>query len=311
MDRRRFLQRAASGTSLFLPVTTLLLGQNALGASWPVGRLPHYCRRPREVSAQSAQESQLSIGDITLSSFSLNVKYLEAEWYLRVVTGKGLSPQDTSGSGVAGPVLVRTEDPIEFRNPIIKAIAEQLASDELAHLHVVRDTFASFSLTPPARPTIDLINSFELLADAAGLNRRFNPFESESDFLIAACFIELIGLSGLVGAVGALQNNSLKSTAASLIGVEGAHNGFVRLGLAVNDLFEEANKIAALAQKLINSARTIVLPLLDNNRVIVLPIEDQKLAVAESADLQELLNLICLSINAKVGGFLPNGLNLG
>lgn len=85
-------------------------------------------------ASASAQESQLSKGDITLSRFALNVEYLEAEWYQRAVTGRGLAAQDTSGFGVAGPVLVGTEDPIQFRNPIIKAIAEQLASDELADL---------------------------------------------------------------------------------------------------------------------------------------------------------------------------------
>jgi ferritin-like protein len=277
----------------FCPAALLFLANNALAAS------------------ASAQESQLSKGDITLSRFALNVEYLEAEWYQRAVTGRGLAAQDTSGFGVAGPVLVGTEDPIQFRNPIIKAIAEQLASDELAHLRVLRALAASVGLTPPARPTIDLINSFELLADAAGLNRRFNPFESESDFLLAALFFELIGLPGLVGAVVALENHSFRSTAASLLGVEGAHNGIVRTGIAVKDLFEEGNKITALAQRLANSARTIFIPVSVDHRVILSPIGDQEHTLAEPAALQQLLNGLCLSINAKVGGFFPNGLNFG
>jgi ferritin-like protein len=145
MDRRKFLQRAAAGTSLFLPISSLFLAKDAKGASEP------------------NQAPPLSAGDV-----------------------------DTSGLGAAGPVLVSKEDPLKFRDPSIKAIAEQLAHDELAHLHIIRDTFASFGLTPPARPTIDFKNSFRTLAEAAGIDRDFDPFDSERDFLVFAFFLEQI-----------------------------------------------------------------------------------------------------------------------
>jgi hypothetical protein len=288
IDRRNFLQRAAIGSSVLLPVGTLLFGKSALGA--PI----------------SASEPQLSVGDTTVITIGLNSEYLQAEFYLRALTGKGLSPEDTSGLGPAGPVLVGKEHPCEFRNPVIKAIAEQLAKDELAHVRDVRATFASFGLTPPARPTIDLVNSFQTLADAAGLNRRFNPFVSENDFLLAGFFLEQIDVPLLTGAIGALENNGLKSTVASLLGDEAAHNGFIRLGLALDELFDEANQIAALSQKLANSATTIFQKLFDG-RLILAPVGDS--ATVPPLDPRQFLNIIYLNINAEAGAFFPNGLN--
>src|SRR5260221_9030286 len=133
MDRRTFLQRAGAGTSLFLPISSLFLGKSAMGASEP------------------NQAPPLSAGDVALATIALNAGYLESEFFLRALAGKGLSTDDTLGLGAAGPVLVSKEDPLKFRNPTIKAIAEQITRDELAHVHVLRSTFASFGLTPPAR----------------------------------------------------------------------------------------------------------------------------------------------------------------
>jgi hypothetical protein len=64
------------------------------------------------------------------------------------------------------------------------------ADDELAHVRDLRATFASFGLTPPALPTIDLVNSFQLLTTEAGLNRDFDPLGSETYFLLASFFFE-------------------------------------------------------------------------------------------------------------------------
>src|SRR5258708_20869208 len=97
------------------------------------------------------QTHPLSAGDVALTTISLNAGYLESEFFLRALAGKGLSTDDTLGLGAAGPVLVSKEDPLKFRNPTIKAIAEQITRDELPHVHVLRSTFASFGLTPPPR----------------------------------------------------------------------------------------------------------------------------------------------------------------
>jgi hypothetical protein len=288
MDRRNFLERAAVGTSLFLPISSLFLAKDAKGASEP------------------NQAPPLSAGDVALATIALNAGYLESEFFLRALTGKGLSTEDTSGLGAAGPVLVSKEDPLKFRDPSIKAIAEQITRDELAHVHALRSTFASFGLTPPARPTIDLKNTFLTLAEGAGIDRDFDPFDSERDFLVFAFFLEQITSSTFVGAIPLLQNNVIKSLAASLLGTETSHNGFVRLGLAQEKLIDKANQIAAFSQKLVNSAQTIIRPLFDG-RLLLSPVGDDGLV--SPLDGRQFLNCILLGINVTAGGFYPNGLN--
>jgi ferritin-like protein len=174
MDRRNFLQPAGAGTSLFFPIGSLFLGKRAMSASEP------------------NQTPPVSAGDVALATIATNQEYLQNEYHLRVLTGQGLSVEDTSGVGPSGPVLAPKVDRLKFRNPTIKAIAEQLAHDELAHLHIIRDTFTSFGLTPPARPTIDFKNSFRTLAEAAGIDRDFDPFESDRDCLLVSFFLEQI-----------------------------------------------------------------------------------------------------------------------
>jgi hypothetical protein len=179
--RRSFL-RAAIGGAALLPASTIFLSKSAFGVT---------------------PSTQLSAGDIGVISVGLNNEYLEAEFYLRALTGKGLSSQDTTGAGSPGTVLVNTTRPVTFSNPVIQSIAQQLADDELAHVRDVRATFASFGLTPPALPTIDLVNSFQLLTTEASLNRHFDPLGSETDFLLAPFFFQENCSSLLVGAIQA------------------------------------------------------------------------------------------------------------
>jgi Ferritin-like domain len=288
IQRRSFL-RAAIGGAALSPAGIFFPSKSALGAT---------------------SSPQLSAGDISVITVGLNNEYLEAEFYLRALTGKGLSPQDTTGAGSTGTVLANATRPVTFSNLLIQSIARQLADDELAHVRDVRATFASFGLTPPALPMIDLVNSFQLLTTEAGLNRHFDPLQSETDFLLASFFFEENCSSLLVGAIGALQSNALKSTVASLLGDEAAHSGFVRFGLgqARAQIIAEANKIAQLKQKLAASNTVVFQQLVNNGNLILSPVGASATVVPLTP--QQFMNNVFLSVNAQAGGFFPNGLNL-
>jgi len=288
IQRRNFL-RAAIGAAALLPASTFFLSKSAFGAT---------------------SSSQLSTGDISVITVGLNNEYLEAEFYLRALTGKGLPTQDTTGAGSPGTVMVGTTRPVTFSNRVIHSIAQQLANDELAHVLDVRATFTSFGLTPPAEPTIDLVNSFQLLATQAGLNRHFDPLGSETDFLLAAFFFEENDSPLLVGAMGGLASNALTPALASLLGDEAAHSGFIRLGLGEQHaaIIAEANKIAQLKQKLAASSTVVFQQLVNNGMLMLSPVGANATVVPLAP--QQYFNNVFLSVNAQAGGFFPNGLNL-
>ncbi len=68
--------------------------------------------------------------DADVLNFALNLEYLEAEFYLRAVTGSGLSAADIG----ANPGATTGGAQVNFTDPAIKAYAMEIAADELAHV---------------------------------------------------------------------------------------------------------------------------------------------------------------------------------
>jgi len=61
---------------------------------------------------------------------------LEAEYYLRAVTGQGLPSGDTSGVGTKGTVVGGSKVP--FESPALEQFAHEIAEDEKAHVEFLR-----------------------------------------------------------------------------------------------------------------------------------------------------------------------------
>jgi hypothetical protein len=99
-------------------------------------------------------------------NFALNLEYLEAEYYLRAVSGVGLSSADRDGTGTLGPVIVRPTARCRLQRRSSASIAEEIARDELAHVRFLRTALGNKRV---ASPTIDLLNSFNTAAQLAGL----------------------------------------------------------------------------------------------------------------------------------------------
>ena len=184
--------------------------------------------------------------DLAVFNFALNLEYLEAEYYLRAVTGQGIPNQLTGGvpaNNVTGGSAV------PFRSRLMAQFAQTIANDELAHVAFIRNVLGANAIP---EPVIDLTESFTTLAQAAGLiqpGQSFDPFSNEVDFLLGAYIFEDVGATAYAGAATSLSKANLPY-AASILATESYHAGAIRAHLAAIGKDAATDAISALRQTL-------------------------------------------------------------
>lgn len=239
------------------------------------------------------------ITDADVLNFALNLEYLEAEFYLRAATGVGLSDAD-AGTG-AGTVTGGTQ--VMFKTPAIQQYAMEIANDELAHVRFLRSALGSAAVS---RPAIDLTNSFNAAAMAAGIGSSFNPFADENSFLVGAFTFEDVGVTAYHGAAGLLTNKTYLGAAAGIMATEAYHAAEIRTLIAYlgGNYVMYANQISALraqaggGNEVSVSGSTIVAA--DSN------------SIAFDRTTDQVMHIVYLNAMAgvvKSGGFFPKGLN--
>ena len=114
-------------------------------------------------------------------------EYLEAQFYTLATTAKTIDQVGigiTSGSGAAGgSVTVKGGPMVPFTTSLLQQFAAETAMEEQNHVKFLRGALGASAV---AMPNIDLMNSFNALASAAGLGATFDPFASETNFLLGA-----------------------------------------------------------------------------------------------------------------------------
>jgi len=245
------------------------------------------------------------ITDADILNFALNLEYVEAQYYIKAFLGRGLDASDTNdpnGVGNAGFVLGGSAVP--FQTESIAAYAQKITIDEVNHVRFLRRVLGKAAV---AQPNIDLLNSFNGLAAAAGLvpaGTQFNPFLNETNFLLGAFVFEDVGVTAYAGAAALLQNKDYLSAAASILAIEAYHSGTVRTVLGALGQQKAADAISAVRATLGNGKEQGIT--VGNLRFNTSPSDTDSLAFRRTTT--EVLNIV-YSGRSTGGGFLPDRAN--
>jgi hypothetical protein len=297
LSRRTFLAGAGS-----VAATTLIVGCGNDGTMPP---------------------NSTGVTDADILNFALNLEYLEAEFYLHAATGSGLAGADAGSS----PGTVTGGAMVAGLSTAQQNILNEIAYDEQEHVRFLRSALASSAV---ARPAIDLTNSFNALANAAGIASTFNPFADFNSFLVGAFIFEDVGVTAYNGAATLISDAGIKAgylaAAAGIMAVEAYHAAYVRATLTANattqgtsayPYFGYANKVSALRASVgggdetmltvptgTTTSSTTVTP------TAVVAADNNALAYARTTD--QVLHIVYGTGGAagvKSGAFFPNGLN--
>ena len=281
---------------------TLGLGALGLGAFSLVGR--------NTAQAQVAPSPDI---DADILNFALNLEYLEAEYYVRAVTGKGIDDQgsdsvDVTGTGTLGTVSIKATPRVRFGYNTLGNYAEEIANDELAHVKFIRAALVSGGFAPVARPAIDLMNSFNAAAVAAGLGKSFDPFASPRNFLLGAFIFEDVGVTAYKAAARLITNPDYLEGAAGILGTEAYHAGTIRTllyerGAAIRIAVEKISNLRDAVDGSDDLDQGIVL----DSHANIVPTDADGLVFSRS--VQQVLNIVYLNAGGTAGGFFPAGLN--
>lgn len=225
--------------------------------------------------------------DQAVLQFALHLEYLEAEFYSYATTGSGLPANLITGTGNAGPTTggVATN----FTSANGRAIAEEIARDELEHVRVVRGALGSATITKPA------IN----------LNALNLDLTVEANFVTLARAFEDVGVSAYLGA-STVISKTLLATAGRILAVEALHTGNLRLQAIQQNA--PGGDLDAKDQAP-NSADPLT-----GNADNYFATDNQALAIPRTP--LEVLKIVLNQPNATAstlvpsGGFFPGGLNL-
>src|ERR1700760_379577 len=217
--RRGFIRRSAGFMAGAAAATGMLsaCGDNGHSSTSSAGATP--------VNGSAQQ-------DLDVLNFALNLEYLEAQFYSFAATGAGLPASMLTGTGTQGAVTGGAM--VNFMgDTLTQQYANEIASDEIAHVNFLRTTLTSAAVAQPAINIsgTDPNSAFSKAAQAAGLvpaGTAFNPYADPVSFLYGAFIFEDVGVTAYKGASPLISNATYLEAAAGILAVEAYHAGLIR-----------------------------------------------------------------------------------
>jgi hypothetical protein len=292
INRRSFLRRAlATGAGAALIPVALSLSADA------------------QTEGLSAANEQ----DYYVLNFALMLEYLEAEFYNLATKGKTLSEIGVARGGFgtlgttkrkAGSTIV----PFITTGDAVAQYAEEITTDETNHVKFLRAAMEGAGLKPAAAPDLNLVDSFNDLAVAAGIGSSFDPFASELDFLLGGFIFEDVGVTAYHGAAALISNSTYLTAAAGILAVEAYHASLLRTLIYQSGSTgrQLAGKISKTRASLGGGKDQGVLGSVGQANIV--PTDANAIAYART--VRQVMNIAFGAIGASKGLFFPSGMNL-
>jgi hypothetical protein len=259
--------------------------------------------------ALSKAASAQTVTDADIFNFALNLEYLEAEFYSLATTGQGLEARGigVTGTGTPGGVTVKANPQVPFTTPAIRQMAEEFAADEIAHVRFLRQRLGSAAI---ARPAIDLQNSWNAFAQAAGIGPTFDPFANETNWLLASFTIEDVGVTAYKGAARLIRDKRNLEDAAGILGLEAYHMGGARTRLVDRPEVHSITQMISDLRDTVDGPGDKDQPVVVGGVANIVPTDNNSIVFSRTAgEVLRILYLNATSGPTDRGGFFPNGVN--
>ncbi len=253
------------------------------------------------VAPGAAEAQGAAVSDVDILNFALNLEYLETEYYLRGLTGSGLTDAETRGTGTLGAVTGGRQVP--FTDTGVQQALMEITNDERGHTNFIRAALGSQAI---ARPSINYTDAFNALGAAAGIGP-FDPFANQTNFILGGLLFCETGQTAYKGSARFVQNKSILDSAAGLQAVEAYQSGILKTLTYQAGPQAIANYNAAVAVKNQLGGVMADQPLVVNGAANLVPTDTNSIAFGRTP--AQVLSIVYEGGAPNKFGFFPNRVN--